>query len=58
MEDPYILLGQFAAAFYFSYFLILSPLVSFLEDFCAHIAQMVEHFLCKQVALVRFLLWA
>lgn len=49
VEEPYILLGQLAAAFYFIYFLILGPLAGFLEDLCAHIAQMVERFLCKQV---------
>ena len=49
VEDPYILLGQFASVFYFGYFLILSPLVGFFEDLCVHIAQTVEHFLCKQV---------
>lgn len=33
VEEPYIFLGQLAAAFYFGYFLVFSPLVSALEDF-------------------------
>lgn len=32
MEDPYILIGQIAAIFYFAYFLILMPLVGYLEN--------------------------
>lgn len=51
VEDPYILLGQFASAFYFGYFFILGPIVGFFEDLLVHIAQTVEHFLCKQVGM-------
>lgn len=32
VEEPYILLGQISGAFYFLYFLILSPVLGFLED--------------------------
>lgn len=32
VEDPYILIGQIAAIFYFAYFLILMPLVGYLEN--------------------------
>lgn len=32
VEEPYILLGQFAAVFYFSYFLVFGPLVGYFED--------------------------
>lgn len=32
VEVPYIELGQYATAFYFSYYLILVPLVSLLEN--------------------------
>lgn len=32
VEDPYILIGQIASIFYFSYFLILSPLIGYLEN--------------------------
>jgi hypothetical protein len=31
-EPPYILLGQFCTAFYFSYFLILIPLIGLIEN--------------------------
>lgn len=32
VEDPYILIGQIAAIFYFAYFLILIPMVGYLEN--------------------------
>ena len=32
VEDPYILIGQLASIFYFAYFLILTPLVGYLEN--------------------------
>jgi len=32
VEDPYILIGQFAAIFYFAYFLILTPIVARVEN--------------------------
>nr|YP_009020811.1 cytochrome b [Polymastia littoralis]AHM12892.1 cytochrome b [Polymastia littoralis] len=32
VEDPYILIGQIAAIFYFAYFLILVPMVGYLEN--------------------------
>uniref|UniRef100_A0AAU8HNI2 Cytochrome b n=1 Tax=Porifera sp. TaxID=3140030 RepID=A0AAU8HNI2_9METZ len=32
VEDPYILIGQIAAIFYFAYFLILTPMVGYLEN--------------------------
>lgn len=32
VEDPYILVGQIASIFYFSYFLFLSPFISSLEN--------------------------
>lgn len=32
VEDPYILVGQMASIFYFSYFLLLSPLIGSLEN--------------------------
>ena len=38
VEDPYILVGQISSIFYFCYFLIISPLVSFLENHFACVA--------------------
>lgn len=32
VEDPYITIGQFLTFFYFSYFLILTPLLGFLDN--------------------------
>ncbi len=32
VEDPYILIGQLASIFYFAYFLIFIPLISYLEN--------------------------
>jgi ubiquinol-cytochrome c reductase cytochrome b subunit len=32
VEDPYILVGQMASIFYFSYFLLLFPFISNLEN--------------------------
>lgn len=32
VEDPYILIGQMASIFYFTYFLILTPLTGYLEN--------------------------
>lgn len=32
VEDPYILIGQLASIFYFTYFLIITPLVGYLEN--------------------------
>jgi ubiquinol-cytochrome c reductase cytochrome b subunit len=33
VEDPYILVGQVATIFYFSYFIILTPVVGIIENF-------------------------
>ena len=32
MEEPYILIGQMASLFYFTYFLIVVPIVGILEN--------------------------
>ena len=32
VEDPYIFVGQMATIFYFSYFLILTPVIGYLEN--------------------------
>lgn len=32
MEEPYILVGQIASIGYFAYFLLLTPLVGYLEN--------------------------
>jgi len=32
VEEPFITLGQFCTAFYFSYFLVLVPLISIIEN--------------------------
>lgn len=36
VEEPYIVLGQLSASLYFIYFLVLSPLAGFIEDFSLH----------------------
>ena len=32
VEEPYVVIGQFATAFYFIYFLVLFPLLKYIED--------------------------
>jgi quinol-cytochrome oxidoreductase complex cytochrome b subunit len=32
VEEPYILIGQLASVFYFFYFLILTPIVGYIEN--------------------------
>jgi ubiquinol-cytochrome c reductase cytochrome b subunit len=32
VEEPYVFIGQLATAFYFSYFLIIVPVVGFIEN--------------------------
>ena len=33
VEEPFILVGQVASVFYFAYFLVLTPLLGYIEDF-------------------------
>lgn len=32
VEEPFIIIGQLASVFYFSYFLVLTPLLGYLEN--------------------------
>lgn len=32
VEEPYVLIGQIASAYYFSYFLVMLPLLDVLES--------------------------
>ena len=32
VEDPYIFIGQLSSIFYFSYFLLIVPMVGYLEN--------------------------